>query len=233
MMMKKTRVASFALIAAAQVLDAGVAWLIGLVTGVQDMVYTFETASCRMPNYRIKDTLSCACGDEPFKIDPERRSENAADGAFWCSGALLLTRADGSQGVVFNPYSLDQLSTLLYQNPARTPEIYLDCMAKTLDSSECESKMPRVNEFELAGVPSMSVWSRCKSNYAMKQWDIGTTLLFNETITSGGDGDALRYQSRSVIDGIRRVALAWVQQEDDNLLDCLTTPGQSPQVRFI
>lgn len=227
--MKAGSVSGFAILSATQIIDAAMSWLSGVVTGVQDMIYTFDTANCRMPNYRVKDTLRCPCGDEGFRIDPARRAEGPADGAFWCAGTLLLTRYDGTQGVVFNPFSLDQISAKLHRDPRRTPELYLACLSNTTDPGECDSKLPRIREFEAAGVPSMSVWSRCKANYAAKQWDIGATLLFNESIVSDRDSDAVRLQSISTIRMVHAQAMSWVTKVDDNLLSCMSSAGQSPQ----
>ena len=54
------------------------------------------------------------CGDEPYQIvahDQNRpvRTGTAKDAALWCSGLLYMTAGDGSDLIVWNPFSLSQL----------------------------------------------------------------------------------------------------------------------------
>ena len=91
--------------------DSVIELLMAIVWGIQNIIYAFNLSSCKVADYTQKVVLQCACGDKPYIIPDQQRSSTwNMGGALWCSGALSVTLVDGSQGVIFNPYSLDQLS---------------------------------------------------------------------------------------------------------------------------
>ena len=90
--------------------DSMIAIMLGVVWGIQDVMYGFNPSACRVADYMQKLVLQCACGDAPYVIPHQQRAAKWEAGGLWCSGALAVTLIDGSQGVIFNPYSLDELS---------------------------------------------------------------------------------------------------------------------------
>ena len=92
--------------------DSIIALALGIVWGIQNVMYAFNPSSCTVADYMQKLVLQCACGDDAYAIPHAQRAATwRSGGALWCSGALTVTLLDGAQGVIYNPYSLDELST--------------------------------------------------------------------------------------------------------------------------
>ena len=185
-------------------LDAFLTWMIGVVSGVQDVTATLDMAHCRLPDfymqvtffayfifmhvlqtypvdiYTYQDVFKCACNDAAYKIPDERATETFRQGAFWCSGTLNMLGVDQNPLVIFNPFSYKEL-----QNGLINLDKYLECKS-TIGMGEaennmgqtCESLRPSIKELEDQGVSSIAVLTRCKSNYAASQWDEGASVLF-------------------------------------------------------
>jgi hypothetical protein len=90
--------------------DSLIALLLSVVWGIQNIMYAFNPASCTVSDYMQKLVLKCACGDAPYSIPQPQRAHKWLDGALWCTGALSVRLLDGTQGIIYNPYSLDELS---------------------------------------------------------------------------------------------------------------------------
>jgi hypothetical protein len=144
-------------------IDAGFAWLIGVVTGIQDVVQSIDVGSCKLPDFYMHDVFNCSCGDTPYSI-PQTR---AARSPFWCTGTLTMLSRDKQESIlVYNPFSFAELQNLLSENDAIVR--YLECVstgrmpedAPQGRNSGCDSLMPRIYEFERQGVSPIAVLSR-------------------------------------------------------------------------
>lgn len=147
--------------------DATVSWLIGVVSAMQDLVSTVDWQSCRLPDVTTQNVGQCACGDASFRIPLSRRQERAESGALWCSGLLLLTAVDGSDILVWNDFSLEQLLAF----PGL--DAFMACLSNPV-SGRCSA--PEVSQFRQQGVELMQVISRCRSNYQRSKWDDAAVL---------------------------------------------------------
>lgn len=175
-------------------LDAFLTWMIGVVSGVQDVTATLDMAHCRLPDFYMQDVFQCACNDTAYSIPRNRAEEDYTKGAFWCSGTLNMLGTDQNPIVVFNPYSYYELQSRL-----SGLDEYLKCLsqfgsddasARQATGETCESIRPYVDKLEEQGVSSIAVLTRCKANYAALQWDEGTAVLFQsdevfERLTKG------------------------------------------------
>jgi hypothetical protein len=161
------------------IFDGVIAYLLGVVTAIQDVIATVDWRSCRLPEISTSNVGTCACGDHSYRIPAARRRLHAADGAFWCSGLMLLTAVDGSDLLIWNPFSLDELLAT-----AGLAE-FIACLADPA-SGRCEA--PVRPEFQQQGAELMQVVSRCRSNYQRSRWDDAAVLyaLFEPADWSAG-----------------------------------------------
>lgn len=193
-----------------QLLDAGIAWLVGICTGIQDVLYNSDDPECRVADVAIADAVTCACGDTPAYIVQARRRETVA--ALWCTGILFLPRDDGTLAYVYNPFSMQELSEKL----GAGMNAYLECMSSSRTLGDC--RPVRVDVFDAAGISPMSVLTRCRENYAQRQWDAGQHALFDETFRPAVD-----YAPRPFSQARAR-ARAWAQEHaDPRFFSCVTT----------
>ena len=82
---------------------------------------------CKLPDMSAKDSFSCACNDNSYKITESRSVENWQTPAFWCSGTLSLLEYDGSTKYVWNPFSLQELESII--NNGNKFQEYLQCVS--------------------------------------------------------------------------------------------------------
>ena len=194
--------------------DSTIAFLLGIVWGIQNMIYAFNLSSCKVADYTQKLVLQCACGDRPYFIPPQQRSDKWNTGGLWCSGSLSVTLVDGTQGVIFNPYSLDELSAGL----AGVTE-YIQCLARSTSPAQCPQ--PKA-EKQLLGalirqnVDPIAVWVKCKSNYLLQSWDTGAGALFLGSVQSASITTEVYNQ--------RRAAQAWAQGISPLFANCMGAP---------
>ena len=155
-------------------LDAGFAWLQGVVSGVMDVLATADQRHCNLPDNQADTVQTCACGDAPLMIPLARAREGVADGAFWCAGALSLVNSMGEAFLAFNPYSYQQILDELDGSDA-----YLQCVSSSY-ADTCAHLRPGAGLPLLAqqGVSVFTAAVRCKSNYVNSQWDEGAAALF-------------------------------------------------------
>jgi hypothetical protein len=138
-----------------------------------------------MPDYYIYKAPTCACGDDPVRIPPERRNEGIDKKAHWCTGTLRMTDGFGNPKYIYNPMTYGQLRTALQGKI----DPYLECisMRSQLNMEEdeesveerCDKLKPKIPEIERQQVSAIAVLERCKSNYQQKQWDAGAFLLYD------------------------------------------------------
>ena len=141
--------------------DSAIDFIIGIVFSVQDMLYTFNLRSCKVPNYALRYVMWCSCQDEAYVIPPKQRAQKS--GALWCVGSLSMTLLDGNVGIVYNPYSMDQLSL-----GVRGVTDYINCLSNHSNPSECSPPSGELSMLQLLveqAVEPIAVWARCKSNY--------------------------------------------------------------------
>ncbi len=69
----------------------------------------------------------------------------------------------------------------LREDYERLYPLYLECLNNNrARMSTCDTMRPIIPEFDSYGISSMSILTRCRSNYMQKQWDSGTGLLFQK-----------------------------------------------------
>ena len=137
--------------------------------------------SCKLPDASAKRTFSCACGDTPYQIIPARSSGTWEDGEHWCSGTLAFLGYDGGAQTIFNPYSLDDLRAKMASPPSGLAlDAYLECVST--NTGTCAPPADPV--FQQQQVSMVAVFQRCLQNYASKQWDLGSYVLYNSTLRS-------------------------------------------------
>ena len=197
---------------------ASVDYIVALVWSFQDILATYNMRACKVPNYALRYVLDCACGDAPYRIPSPQRGHGWADGGLWCAGTLSLVRADGTLGVVYNPYALDALSA-----GVRGITAYVECLSaggNAVDGSACTpppSEQTALPVLVQQGVDPLAVWARCKSNYGALAWDVGAGALFAPPSDASSSVDP-------VPDSVRAAAVAWAAGVSPALLACLQDP---------
>ena len=110
--------------------DAMFTWVSGCVSGIQDIVQSADP-NCKLPNFGVKNSFHCACGDSSFQIIDQRAQETWQQQAFWCSTTMNMIDTNGQTRYIWNPYSLAQLKTKLINLDS-----YLECLA---NSNQCDA----------------------------------------------------------------------------------------------
>ena len=199
--------------------EATVDYALALVWSVQDILYTYNYKACKLPDYALRYVLQCGCNDAPYAIPAQPRAQHWRDGALWCSGTLSMVLASGEAAIVYNPYSLAELSAGLSGVTA-----YVTCLSTAANpDSDCK---PLARENTLLpvlvqqGVEPIAVWAQCKANYAASAWDIGAGALFWET---PADDDT------SVPSTVRASAIQWARGVSPDLLACLQDSARLQQ----
>ncbi|KAJ1466247.1 hypothetical protein T484DRAFT_1756794, partial [Baffinella frigidus] len=154
-------------------LDAGLAYIISVIRGIQDLIQTADRKNCKLPDISATDVPKCACGDRAVQIPTERGGESIAESAFWCTGVLLMTTSFGTPKLVFNPYTYNEL--LASMNGL---DSYLSCISSVGSHGSCADMKPSKPILERQGISTMAVFVRCKANYNNMQWDEGAAVLF-------------------------------------------------------
>ena len=115
----------------------------------------------------------------------------------------MLNEGDGSDQLVWNPYSLQQL--LSFGPDDHSPSAtshghgeYLTCLRERWNSgstyyqSSCESLKPKNNILQKQGVEVMQVISRCRANYQQSRWDEAAVLYGLFTAEEWTDQENIR-----------------------------------------
>jgi len=141
------------------------------------MAQTIDEVHCKLPDYYMYKTLTCACGDEAVKITERRAALN--DHAYWCTGSLKLLDWFGKVTYVNNPYSFLELLLRL----GDTVDPYLRCISQlgdgTGEQNDCSALKPWVDgidNFNALDVVSISVLQRCRANYQQVSLSLSTRL---------------------------------------------------------
>ena len=108
-------------------LDASITYTLGIVNGVMDVAQSIDFDRCKLPDIMHARIDACVCGDSAVRIPLQHRHASH----LWCTGPLHLTMPDGSEQLVWNPYSFAEL---LAQDDMF--EDYLQCMASSVECDE-------------------------------------------------------------------------------------------------
>jgi hypothetical protein len=159
--------------------DALFSYAAGVVSGMQDMAQAIDPATCKVPDYYMKDVLKCACGDDAVAIPPANATMGVADHAHWCSGTMDLVDSFGDPLLVYNPYSFGDLKGLV-----GNVDKYLECLSlpglPEFSGVSCINLLGyRDTIFELQGTTALAVLQKCRSNYAKRMWDSGAWAGYN------------------------------------------------------
>lgn len=157
-------------------LDAVLAWGIGVVRSVQDVMQTVDRRNCKLPDVTIVDIPTCPCGDTVVKIPELRRKEGIHDGAFWCTGTMEMVLTDGTSKIIYNPHTFEELVKY-----TTNIDEYLKCIAEGNPNDiegGCVTIEPVSEYLQEQGVSTIAVLTRCRTNFANKQWDSGAAFLF-------------------------------------------------------
>lgn len=198
--------------------DSTIDYITGLIWNIQDILFAFNLRACKIPNYAQRYVMQCACGDTPYAIPQQQRSQKAlADGAMWCVGTLSMPLVNGKIGIIYNPYSLNELS-----QGVRHVTQYIQCLNwSSVTGDTCVPPASNNNEDTLSmlqilteqAVEPVAVWARCKSNYLHSTWDIGAGVLFS--------GINNNYMPSTVPQAVASNAEAWAASISPDFLACL------------
>lgn len=163
-------------------LDGQIAFWMGVVYGLSDVLQSLDMAHCKLPDYFLNDTVFCACGDTQYVIPEVRRSEGLQGVGLWCTGTLTMLDTSNQPFVIYNPFSYAELQSL-----AVGTDSYLACMSGKSyggaeDIGDCHSLLPSTPVLDKQGVSVLTVLTACRNNYMHKQWDRGAHILFNQTL---------------------------------------------------
>lgn len=191
--------------------DSSIDYIVGLIWNLQDILYAFNLRSCKNSDYAMHYVMQCACGDIPHIIPQPQRSQT--EGALWCvgtlSGILTSSAANNDATIIYNPYSLDTLS-----EGVRGVNTYIQCLSQSKQGCTPPKNYDLLPVLQAQGADPISVWARCKSNYAMGIWDPAAGALFSDASTS-------------VTPSKRAQAMLWAQTISPQFLDCLVNEAPS------
>lgn len=204
---------SIKLTAPIHALDSMLSYLMGVVSGLEDMAQVIDAPHCKLPDYYIHKAPTCACGDDPVRIPDIRRNEGIREHAHWCTGTLQMQDGFGNLVYVWNPFTYKQLRSLA---PAGSIDRYLRCISEMqygqktdeFKSIRCEDIRPEHESFRRQGSSLIAVIERCKGNYQQQQWDVGAYLAYDTKELRSRLGPAASEITNAVVSG-------------DGVADCL------------
>ena len=159
-------------------LDAGLAYLIGVVHALGVLVMSLNQAKCNPPQFDLAAVLRCACDDHRLQIPEARRAEGLAEGALWCTGVLSMIDGNGQPYYIYNPYSYAQLQRL-----ASGLDAYAECVG-SITGKGYKCPVPADALFTRQGVTLPNVLVKCRDNFIKKQWDPYAFALYNRPYQS-------------------------------------------------
>jgi hypothetical protein len=155
-------------------IDAKLAWASGVVSGMQDMAQTIDEVNCKLPDFYMYKTMTCACGDTAVGILSERTIET--EYAHWCTGSLKMLDGFGRITFMTNPYTFSQLKAKMgnvYAYLLCLSQKYADAGEPIPDCARLKPYVPNIDDMSDLDVMSIAVLSRCRANYQQKRWDEG------------------------------------------------------------
>jgi len=174
-------------------IDAAMCWLIGLTSTFIDWVQTIDWKHCSLPSVSNHYVFRCVCGDHAHSVAPIRRSQNVAHSAFWCTGPLFMQDGRGEDRLIWNPYSLAELTAAEEQHAA-----FIKCISA---GASCEKERVKLPVLERQSMNVMPVITQCRDNYKNKQWDpaVLTLGLFTQEQWLGG-AQLLRKKDMEIVE---------------------------------
>lgn len=205
--------------------DSTIDLFISLVWSLQDILYTFNMRSCKVPNYALRYVLWCTCNDKPFWIPDSSRQAGLNEGALWCVGTLSVNLIDGTpNAIVYNPYTLIELSRGI-QHVVR----YIECLSTQSEATGCQTfRQQQTQSLPILGnqgVEPIAVWAKCKLNYLQKTWDNAAGAAF----VSMTDGKSMPFFEDPQINVFSSVMtssdkskfISWAQSISPSFLECM------------
>jgi hypothetical protein len=199
------------------VADIWCTWTAGVIKGVMDIAQTVDWERCKLPvvDSGMRSLGGCPCNDKPYSVPQQQKSATWTETAFWCSGLLMLNEGDGSDRLVWNPFSLQELlnlpgarkenakngivERLLAEMPESTDyEMYIFCMREA--NSACEYFKPQHPRLSQQGIEVMQVISRCRENYKQARWDEAAVMYSLFSVDEWRSADSLARSSSAYLD---------------------------------
>lgn len=204
-------------------LDGGLVYLIGAMAKFADVLQTMDVQDCVLPDVTLKDTVRCACGDQPLSILPERKEGGLSEFAYWCTGTISLVDGDNRVQIVWNPYSYAELQKRIGDKLDR----YVRLASSTVGVSA-----PNEQIFEEQGVSMFAVLTRCRQNFINKQWDPAAFVRYNPAVSEREIRGNVRVSHGDAKDGVGRCLLDSVDKGIGNGA-CLDSFLRSRQLNSI
>jgi hypothetical protein len=199
------------------VADIWCTWTAGVIKGVMDIAQTVDWERCKLPvvDSGMRSLGGCPCNNKPYSIPQQQKSATWTERGFWCSGLLMLNEGDGSDRLVWNPFSLQELlnlpgarkehakngivERLLAEMPESTDyEMYIFCMREA--NSACEYFKPQHPRLSQQGIEVMQVISRCRENYKLARWDEEAVMYSLFSVDEWRSADTLARSSSAYLD---------------------------------
>lgn len=162
---------------ALHLIDASLAYMIGVVHALGVLVMSHNTAKCNPPTFNMTEILTCACGDHRLQIPVATRTRGLAEGALWCTGVLSMIDSNSEPYLVYNQYTYAQL-----QDMSGGLDEYARCLGAGADGYKCSPPTPSgaadAQFFRQQGVTVANVLVKCRENYAKKQWDPHAYVMY-------------------------------------------------------
>lgn len=172
--------------------DAVLSYVGGVISGLQDMAQVLDAEHCRVPDYYIYKSVTCACNDSAVQIQAVNQTQGLNEFAHWCTGTLSMVSSFGRQVFIYNKYSFAELKRIIQAGrvdgePSRVDN-YLKCLSNTnasaYNTNRCASLKPVLPDITIQGASPLAVLQRCKDNYQQGRWDPGAWLLYDKQHTS-------------------------------------------------
>ena len=165
-------------------MDIWLMWGASVIKGMMDVAQIADFENCKLPDVDtgLQSLGLCACGDEQYAIPAAEKRKTWTQHASWYSGLLMLNEGDGSNLIVWNPYSLQQLLALKDDKGQGYAGFVLYLRERWQSSSSyygstCEEYKPCDQRLQRQGVEVLQLINRCRGNYQQGCWDEASTLL--------------------------------------------------------
>ncbi len=137
-----------------------------------NVVQVMDWTRCKLPVIDNAVVSSCVCGDKPARVPYAQRQSKETTDSLWCYGPLILSDIDGSDKLVWNPYSLHELLQL--GSGGQDLQKYLDCIS--MNRCNFESLVPASAgsiEDYVACVNSNALHEPSCERFAGRRWKRG------------------------------------------------------------
>ena len=158
------------------VMDAGLAYAIGVVQALGALVMSQNMARCNPPTFDLASVLRCACDDFRLQIPAPRRAEGLEQGALWCTGVLSMIDGNRQPYYIYNKYTYAQLQAF-----SAGLDAYAECVG-SVQGYSCQpppTQGEALEFFRQQGVTVPNVLVKCRDNFVKKQWDPYAFVYYN------------------------------------------------------